>query len=100
MPETAISMIASAVSSTLRSETFRELAQDRAGLLDVDLHRVVAKVGVTDEPEHDKGVRNCGARAAAPIAGRSRPRAGAFRPDLQHALAVDPSDGATAFSDR
>ena len=49
--------------------------------------------------EHEVGVGDRRLVAAVAVAGRARHRAGAFRPDMQHAAGVDPRDRAAAGAD-
>ena len=50
-------------------------------------------------PEHELRVGDGGLLAAQPVGGRSGPRAGALRADMQQAGIVDPGDGAAACAD-
>ncbi len=49
--------------------------------------------------EHEVGVGDGRLGAALAVAGRSRHRAGAFRPDMQDAAGIDPRDRAAAGAD-
>ena len=70
---------------------------DRApGGLGVDLHLAAEDALGIEALGQDVGIADRGQRAAAPVAGWTRHRPGAARPDLQGAARIDPADGAAA----
>ena len=75
------------------------LCDDRARLLGVELQGAADQLRRVDVAEHDIGVCDGRLAAALVVADRARRRAGAHRPDLQRAAAVDPQDRAAAGAD-
>ena len=70
------------------------------GRLDVERLQLAAeRARGVDAAEHDLGIGQRRPRVALAIADRPRHRAGAFRPDLQEAAAIDRGDRAAARAD-
>ena len=84
----------------LKADTFREIANGVPGPAEIEFEPAGEWRARRQPAEQQVGVGDRRLRSALAIASRARVRACRFRPDLEHAAAVDPGDRAAAGANR
>ncbi len=83
------------------AERLGKLGFDRsAGKRAVEIDGATGQRAGAQAPQHELRVCNGGVLASEPISGRTGPRTGALRTDMQEARIVDPGDGAATGANR